>query len=247
MQVVKAKGKWKCNCPDWIFHSKTEPNFECKHIIGTKFWVATNAYLKEEVPKPKVFADDALQCVYCGSIRVIKYGGKKKQIYYCNDCMHRFNEDQVAKGSKYSAELITLTMDLYFSGLSLRKIARNINDHFNLDLNYSTIYKWIKKFVPKISEYVNTLSPELSDVWHADELFVKMRNGVDYRKNQSIAFLWNVMDRRTRFLLASKLSSLRDRKGALAAFAEARKNAHGNYPESGSNRRSRLLQRSKVC
>ena len=68
-------------------------------------------------------------------------------------------------------------------------------------------------------------------MWHADELFVVMRNGADYRKNQSIAFLWNVMDRRTRFLLASKLSSLRDRKGALHAFVEARKNAQGNYPD----------------
>jgi len=67
--------------------------------------------------------------------------------------------------------------------------------------------------------------------WHADEVFVKMQNGVDYRKNKSISFLWNVMDRKTRFMLASKVSPLRDRAGALQAFREAQKNAHGNYPE----------------
>ena len=47
-----------------------------------------------------------------------------------------------------------------------------------------------------------------------------------------MAFLWNVMDRKTRFLLASKLSHFRDHIGANRAFDIARKNAHGNYPET---------------
>ncbi|MHB1868629.1 MAG: DDE-type integrase/transposase/recombinase [Nitrososphaerales archaeon] len=46
-----------------------------------------------------------------------------------------------------------------------------------------------------------------------------------------MAFLWNVMDRKTLFLLASKLSPLRDQIGANQAFDAARKQAHGNYPE----------------
>jgi len=100
-----------------------------------------------------------------------------------------------------------------------------------IDLSYGTVYAWIQKFVPKISEYVNSLSPKLSDTWQADEVFVKMQNGIDYRKNKSISFLWNVMDRKTRYLLASKVSPLRDHYGALQAFREARENAHGNYPE----------------
>lgn len=76
-------------------------------------------------------------------------------------------------------------------------------------------------------------------LWHADELFVKMRNGIDYRKNNSIAFLWNVMDRKTRCLQASKLSPLRDHIGANRAFDVVRKNAHGDYPD----RLSLLIQR----
>ena len=46
-----------------------------------------------------------------------------------------------------------------------------------------------------------------------------------------IAFLWNVMDRKTRFLLASKLSKGRDCAGADRAFREAVKNAKGE-PET---------------
>src|SRR5487761_660024 len=48
---------------------------------------------------------------------------------------------------------------------------------------------------------------------------------------ETMAFLWNVMDRKTRYLLASKLSSHRDDIGAFQAFKEARNNSHGQFPE----------------
>jgi putative transposase len=124
-----------------------------------------------------------------------------------------------------------LTLDLYFSGLSLRKIARNISDHFNIDINFSTIYEWICKYVPIVSQYVNSLTPELSETWHADELFVKMHGGQSYKGKSNLAFLWNVMDRKTRFLLASKVSEARDINGAISVFKEAIKNAHDKLPE----------------
>jgi hypothetical protein len=46
-----------------------------------------------------------------------------------------------------------------------------------------------------------------------------------------MAFLWNVMDRKTRFLLASKVSRSRDVSGAASAFMEAIKNAGDSQPE----------------
>lgn len=62
------------------------------------------------------------------------------------------------KKVKFSPESVTLTLDLsFFPGLSLRKVARNINDHFNIELNYSTIYGWIRTYIPQISNYINSL------------------------------------------------------------------------------------------
>jgi len=46
-----------------------------------------------------------------------------------------------------------------------------------------------------------------------------------------MAFLWNVMDRKTRFLLASKLSKFRDAVGGERAFKDALKVAHESKPE----------------
>jgi transposase-like protein len=56
--------------------------------------------------------------------------------------------------------------------------------------------------------------------------------GGETRKGQSgIAYLWNVMDRESRFLIASKLSEKKDINGAVQAFNEAIKNSHNNKPD----------------
>jgi putative transposase len=156
---------------------------------------------------------------------------RDKQTFYCKECNHKFREPSLLRKAKFTPELISLTLDLYFSGLSLRKIARNVSDHFDVDINFSTIYDWICRYIPIISQYVNSLTPQLSDTWHADELFVKMHGGQSYKGKTNLAFLWNVMDRKTRFLLASKVSEARDINGAIAVFKEAVKNAHDKLPE----------------
>jgi putative transposase len=226
---VKLLGAgWVCSCPD--FENRADEIEMCKHAFAVKFWIASRVELKEQ-PKPKVFSEDSIQCVKCGSIRVVRFGNYNgKQIFKCKDCKSKFREGLIKK-VHYSPETITLTLDLYFSGLSLRKIARTLNNHFDLTLGSTIVYRWIQTFVPQISEYVNTLAPQLSETWHADEVFVKMKGGERVKNQDNMAYLWNVMDRKTRFLLASRLSGRRDRDGAIRAFMEASKNAGEGQPE----------------
>ncbi len=232
--TVKAIGtEWTCDCPDFL--NRADRIDACKHVFAVRFWIASRVEL-EAKPKPKVFSEDAVQCAKCGSIRVVKFGNYNgKQLYKCKDCRTKFSEGLLKK-TKYTPETVTLTLDLYFSGLSLRKIARTLNDHFDLTLGSTTIYDWIQKFVPMISAYANSLVPKLSETWHADELYVRMKGGQTRvgkgDAKMDIALLWNVMDRKTRFLLASKLSKYRDVAGADRTFREAVKNANGSQPET---------------
>jgi transposase-like protein len=222
-------GKFLCNCMD--FRQRHEQIGLCKHIHAVKFWVASQTFLKEQ-PKPKVFAEDSIQCEKCGSIRVWKFGfSDGKQIYKCKDCKTKFRYSLLKK-AKYSPETVSLTLNLYFSGMSFAKIARTLNDHYGMNLGATSIYRWIQRYIPKISEYVNSLSPQLSDTWHADEVFQHMKDGVVVKtQKKKVAFLWQVMDRKTRFMLASKLSRFRDTDGATQAFNSALANAHGFKPE----------------
>jgi putative transposase len=221
-----GKERFVCTCPDFEYR----PIDTCKHIELVKF-CAGMRYLSNQ-PKPKVFADDAMPCDKCGSIRTMKYGwSANKQVFKCKDCNHKFREPSLLKRARFTPELVSLTLDLYFSGLSLRKITRSVSDHYDIDVHYSTIYDWIQRYVPIVSEYIRTLTPSLSNSWHGDEVFLKMKGGKSNKMHKNIAYLWNVMDRRTRFLLASKLSEDRDAAGAVAAFKEAIANAQGIAPE----------------
>jgi transposase-like protein len=220
-------GKYVCNCLDFKFNHVEA----CKHVFATKTWIASQVEIKQE-PKPKVFADDTVQCPKCASIRVMRNGHDSgKQVFKCKDCSHKFREISLLKKAQYTPETVSLTLDLYFSGMSLRKIVRTLSDTLQIDLSYGTVYAWIKKYVPKISEYVNSLAPQLSDTWHIDELFVNIKGGITHKAAKNQAYLWNVMDRKTRFLLASKLSHFRDDVGCKQALTIAQANAHGSIPE----------------
>jgi putative transposase len=215
-----------CTCPDFEYRQIDA----CKHIHAVKLWIAVRTQLQNE-PKPKVFAADAIPCDRCGSIRTMKYGRSAgKQVYYCKDCHRKFRESSILKKARFNPEFVTLCLDLYFSGLSLRKIARTVASHFNIDVDFSTIYRWIQKYVPLVSEYVNSLSPQLSKTWHADELFVRVKGGT--HNGQPIGFVWNIMDRETRYLIVSKLTTNRSVEDTREAFIEAAANAHGIKPET---------------
>ena len=228
VRLIQDTTTWVCTCPDFEYR-KIEA---CKHIHAVRLYISANTYLKSE-SKPNVIAEDSVTCKRCGSIRIVKNGFDcGKQTYLCKDCRARFVVDSLLNKAKFNEELVCLTLDLYFSGLSLRKIARSISDHFNVDINYSTIYTWIQRYIPVISDYVNALTPQLSNQWSADELFVRMKGSQHQGRYKGLAFLWNVMDKETRFLLASKVSENRDASGAIAALQLAIKNANGNLPDA---------------
>jgi transposase-like protein len=150
VMLFGSNERFVCNCPDFQYRQIEA----CKHIHLVKFCLSVR-YLGNE-PKPKVFAEDTIPCDRCGSIRTVRYGmSAGKQVFKCKDCQHKFREPSLLKRARFSPELISLMLDLYFSGLSLRKIARNLSDHFDVEIPHSTILSWIEKYIPIISEYVS--------------------------------------------------------------------------------------------
>ena len=99
-------------------------------------------------------------------------------------------------------------------------------------MNFSTLYTMIQKCIQQISNYVNSLIRQISDSWHIGELIVKMKGGDKRKDNANVAYLWNVMDRESRFLIASKLSEKRDTNGAINAIKEAIHSSNGSLPQT---------------
>ena len=119
---------------------------------------------------------------------------------------------------------IAAAVDMYFDGLSYRKVARNMGDHFNLATGQVTVHRWVQKYSQKASEIAAEFPVRTGgDEWVADEVAVKV-GGEQY-------WLFNVMDADTRFVLSAYLSRERTTRAAQTAMAMARDRA-ANVPET---------------
>jgi len=210
-QVTRLDSGWACTCPDHVYRK-----VECKHICAVKFWLM----LRERLSR----SQDSVKCKWCGSISIIKYGHEAgKQVYKCRSCDSKFVLDDGFKRLKYDPKIITATLDLYFKGVSLRKISDHLRQFYGLNINFSTLYKWIKRYVEVMEKYVNSLVPEISGTLYADEMMVKV--GGKWK------WLWSIMDEDTRFLLASQISTNREINDARRLFQKAKERLKGQRVE----------------
>lgn len=197
--TVTKTGRWECSCPDFVSRQK-----ECKHVHAVKFWLA----LQERVRKDslKLLEIDKPVCPYCKSSDVIKYGKRVcktviKQRYGCNGCKGRFIAEKDFERMKGDAKTTMAVLDLYFKGISLRSIQQHLSQFYDLSLDHSNVLRRIQKYSKIINNYVKTLTPELGDVWNTDEM--KIQAGGKWK------WLWNVMDKETRFLVTRMVSEQR--------------------------------------
>jgi transposase-like protein len=75
--------------------------------------------------------------------------------------------------------------------------------------------------------FTDGLTPNASGVWHVDEMMVKVKRTRPMKvgnpaKEEHYAWLWNLMDRETRFLLASQIHKKREITDARGVFAEGK-------------------------
>lgn len=207
--LVRREGEnWSCECPDHQFRL-----VQCKHIYATQLWLALKT--KIQTKTVQVESPEIPECKFCKSPNVIRYGKKgRKQAYHCGNCNRTFVVDDLFRRLKFDPQVIASTLDLYFKGVSLRKISDHLQQQYGINVNYSTISLWMNRYVKIMGEYVSKVNPELSGIFHADEM--KVRVAGEWR------WLWSMMDRDSRFILASQISEKREVEDAQRLFAKAK-------------------------
>jgi transposase-like protein len=197
--IAWRKRFWACDCP---FNRRTHQT--CKHIYAV-LQRLTEFHSESET--------DLEICGNCGEdTTVVRRGFYKSksglvQRYECKRCRHRFTARSGFTGMKYSAATITTALDLYFKGLSLRSVADHLNQSHGLHISHLTVYRWVTRYIPLITSYTEEMKPRIvSQTWHADEMRISV--------NGNLRNLWNLMDHRTRFLLAIQITK---RKGGSEA------------------------------
>ncbi len=210
----KENGGWICNCPDHIYRE-----IRCKHIIACQIRVE----LKNKVRQNVVIEPISISsCVACGSSHLKKFGLRHNrygniQRFCCLDCHKTFSLNIGFERMKHNPQAITTAMQMYFSGESLRNTAKTLK-LIGAQVSHQTVYNWIAKYTALMEKYLDKITPNVSDTWRADELFLKVRGNMKY--------LYALMDDQTRFWIAQEVADTKYSADIRPLFKAGKKVAH---------------------
>ena len=194
--VVKKKEStgWLCTCPDFQHRS-----VQCKHIWAVQFSLKLRETVAARVIEPIA---DIHSCLFCKSELIIKKGLRHNkygdiQKFACKSCGKFFTVNFGFERMKHNPQGITTAMQLYFSGESLRNTARSLR-LLGVQVSHKTVYNWIRKYAGLMAKYLDQITPQVSDTWATDELFLKVKGNVKY--------LYAMMDEQTRFWIAQEVA-----------------------------------------
>lgn len=208
--VIQTEIGLVCDCP-WNQWKKTK----CKHIFAVEF----SRTIRKEIWKHVTISQiSTTNCPNCKSENIVKQGLRKNkygdiQKFQCRDCSKYFVFNQGFERMRASPQAITSAMQLYFSGESLKSVA-NFLKLQGVKVSYVTVYKWMKKYIGLMEKYLDKITPQLSDVWRADEMYVKIRGNMKY--------VYALMDDETRFWIAKQVSDTKYKEDITPMFAKGK-------------------------
>lgn len=215
--VVKLDGKWACTCPDHRYRNRVC----CKHIHAVEFSLKIRQEVRE---KNKVTIEPITinSCLFCKSQNIKKFGIRKNKHYniqrfICSDCNKTFSENIGFEKSKHDPKGITMAMQLYFSGESLRNVSKSLK-LIGMDVTHQTVYNWINKYTGLMESYLDKIVPQVGDAWHADELWIKVRGDLKY--------VFALMDAETRYIIAHEVADRKEGHDARALLQKAKQVTH---------------------
>ncbi|MFY3742222.1 MAG: transposase-like protein/predicted RNA-binding Zn-ribbon protein involved in translation (DUF1610 family) [Candidatus Nitrosomirales archaeon] len=220
-----TKAHWVCNCPDHLYRKVT-----CKHIFAVLF----SKELRKKIVASQDVAERVIapiinfECPKCKGSTIVKHGvrhtkhGTDIQRYTCKDCQFRFASNSGFEKARADPKVITAALDLYFKGISLRKVTDHVKQFHGIEVSHVAVIKWIRKFVRLVKPYVDSIEPpHLSGIYHVDEMMVHVRK--ENTEKGHYAWLWNLMDNTTRFWICTQISQKREIADARAVFQQAKK------------------------
>jgi len=196
----RENGSWICNCFDFYYRGiEKHEIIRCKHIWAVELSLKLREHVQARVIEP---ITDIHACIYCKSenfkkegLRHNKYGDIQK--FFCKNCGKWFTINFGFERMKHSPQGITTAMQLYFSGESLRNTARSLR-LLGVQVSHKTVFYWIKRYTELMEKYLDKITPNVSDTWRADELFLKVKGNMKY--------LYALMDDQTRFWIAQEVA-----------------------------------------
>ncbi len=159
----------------------------------------------------------AVTCKYCQSKNVVKNGKKDGYQYYlCKDCGHTFAYNNATPGMRYPPQQIASALSMFYEGLSIDAIRRELDQMYKVYPSDSTVYEWVVRFTKVAVEQGKITNVKVGDTWIADETVLKLDS-----PSKDDLWFWDIIDDKTRFLLASHMSFTRSTQDAKKLMQKA--------------------------
>ena len=126
-----------------------------------------------------------IKCRFCKSTEYAKAGIRKTlkrgkiQRYQCLKCHKLFTNDDGFIRMKNNPKIITMSIDMYLSNLSSRKMRNQLRRHLAERVSHVSVLDWVRKYVLKVHNYVETLGYNLGDRFYADETEINRQGNWD--------------------------------------------------------------------
>jgi len=171
----------------------------------------------------KIVTENKITCPHCKAEGVMKYGTYKGvQRYFCKICNKKFKADDTLFHMKLDTNLVSSALNMYYEGMSVKEVRRHLLQEHNHAPSTATIYEWIMKFTQYATDSIRNTKPKVGNIWVADESVLKI-------DGQNVWF-WDIIDTKTRYLLASRVSRSRTTRDAQILIDRAIKTA-GKEPK----------------
>ncbi len=175
-----------------------------------------------------------LQCPHCKKQNTVKRGyfhtqaHGKQQRYYCKSCDKKFIPRDAFYRMRNSPQKITLCLDLFFRGISTRKVQEHLQAFYPHKSSHKSIYLWVIKYSQVIAKFTNNLKPELGQEVQVDEVEYHRRKHP--KKHLGVAKNWFIdsIDTKTRFLVAAQYAESRTKEEIKKVLVDIKKKGEDN-------------------
>lgn len=158
-----------------------------------------------------------LSCPNCNSKNIIKRGFRrtenrgKIQRYSCKDCLNRLVLDEGFFRMRNHPRKITCALDLFYRGVSTRKVQEHFRAFYPHNSSHKSVYKWVVKYSNVISNFTDKLKINSGREIQVDEMEYHRRTSSNKRGVSKNWFIDSI-DCKTRYTVGSKYFKARGQK-----------------------------------
>ncbi len=151
----------------------------------------------------------SLVCPNCKSENTIKWTKRQTQNrgliqrYKCKDCQRTFTLDNGFFRMRNHPKKITCAVDLFYRGVSTRKVQEHFKAFYPHNSDHSSILRWIRKYSVMISKFTDGLKLSVGAEVQIDEVEYHRRKSHKAKLGNDKNFFIDSICPQTKFMVAS--------------------------------------------